>query len=429
MPGKPRSEIIDPNKVGTYHCFNRVVQQQRLFGVDSRTGRDLGYRKGWVRDLFRRLAHCMAIDVLDYGVLDNHLHAVLRNRPDIVAQWDDEEVVRRWWYACPDRKDEHGWGLEPYPCELKYLLPKVDEYRVRISSISWMMRLATNPVARRANREDDNTGHFFAGRFKSKSLEKDADILNCSLYVDLNVIRAGIAQTPEESQFTSVYDRIQGMWERIAQAMSGGPPLDESMYPDAWLAPVFLDERADAYVAPTTVWTPSQTLLLPRGCDVQVASARPSQPTDAAHTSGLDEVSPKTEWSGPAHPTMPQEKLQELVALGDEACSGSHPDAYAPEAEWDYADAQEYSCYSNPLGAGRVSDKGFLPCTLLQYLALLDTVGRQRRDDKSGAIPANLPPILERFKTRLKEWIDALRRRSRSPTQGLLYCGPSTVPG
>jgi hypothetical protein len=46
----------------------------------------------------------MAIDVLDYAILGNHLHVVLRNRPDIVSTWSDAEVARRWWFVCPSRK-------------------------------------------------------------------------------------------------------------------------------------------------------------------------------------------------------------------------------------------------------------------------------------------------------------------------------------
>ena len=34
-------------------------------------------------------------------------------------------------------------------------------------------------------------------------------ILACSAYVDLNPVRAGVAEVPEESQYTSVYERVQ----------------------------------------------------------------------------------------------------------------------------------------------------------------------------------------------------------------------------
>jgi hypothetical protein len=96
----------------------------------------------------------MAIDVLDYAILGNHLHVVLRNRPDLVSTWSDEEVARRWWLVCPSRRNEDGTIPDPKPCELGLLLRQVDQYRARLSDISWFMRLACQPIARWANQED-----------------------------------------------------------------------------------------------------------------------------------------------------------------------------------------------------------------------------------------------------------------------------------
>jgi hypothetical protein len=68
------------------------------------------------------------------------------------------------------------------------------------------------------------------------------------MFVDLNLVRAGMASTPEESDYTSAFDRIRGHAERQrAELGQAAGAVDSAESPDAWLAPLFLDERSDAY--------------------------------------------------------------------------------------------------------------------------------------------------------------------------------------
>src|SRR5262245_53501201 len=146
------------------------------------------------------------MDVLGFAVLSNHLHVVVRNRPDVVQNWSDLEVARRWWYVFPKRRDKAGNPKPPTDVELQMIMADPErfaEIRQRLSSVSWFMRCLVEPIARSANREDLCTGRFWEGRYRCQPILDESALAACLAYVDLNPIRAGPAEPPETSRVPS----------------------------------------------------------------------------------------------------------------------------------------------------------------------------------------------------------------------------------
>jgi len=75
--------------------------------------------------------------------------------------------------------------------------------------ISWLMRMLNESIARMANKEDNCTGRFWEGRFKSQALLDEQALAACLAYVDLNPVKANMAATPETSAHTSIRERCK----------------------------------------------------------------------------------------------------------------------------------------------------------------------------------------------------------------------------
>jgi hypothetical protein len=226
--GLPRSKYVREGEEGVYHCFTRCVRRAFLYGFDPVSGKDFCHRKAWITDRLRHLAALFAIDVCAYAVMETHHHSILRTRPDIVATWSDHEVARRWLTLFPQRNAlKAKLSVEDQICMLLSNPELIAKLRLRLCSLSWFMGQLNEFIARAANKEDNVKGRFFESRFKCQILLDVAAIASCMVYVDLNPIRAGVAPTPEESDFTSIQERIRAWQNETMTADSIPENLDQ----------------------------------------------------------------------------------------------------------------------------------------------------------------------------------------------------------
>jgi REP element-mobilizing transposase RayT len=210
MP-KPRSQQISLLDTQYYHICSRTVRKAFLCGVDKETGVSFEHRRAWIEKRLFKLAHVFSIDICAHAVMHNHLHIVLHVDVEQVKAWSTNEVLERWHQLFKGtlltQKYQHKQALDKF--QLAMVESTADIYKKRLIDISWFMRSLNEPIARQANREDNCTGHFWEGRFKSQALLDEGALLSCMAYVDLNPVRAGITPTPEKSDFTSIQLRIK----------------------------------------------------------------------------------------------------------------------------------------------------------------------------------------------------------------------------
>lgn len=166
-----------------YQCISRCVRREFLCGEDKVTGISYEHRRSWVEDKLLALAQVFAIDVAAYAVMNNHTHLVLFVDEQLAKSWSTEAVLIRWHQL------------------FKGTL--LTQQYLRGDELIEPLQQMVNDTA-----EDDCTGRFWEGRFKSQALLDEAALAACMAYVDLNPVRAIIATTPETSNYTSIQQRI-----------------------------------------------------------------------------------------------------------------------------------------------------------------------------------------------------------------------------
>ncbi|MDZ7903644.1 MAG: transposase [Rheinheimera sp.] len=207
MP-KPRNKQIALSETPFYHLTYRCVRRSFLCG--ELDGFNFEHRREWIVERLRLLTTMFAIDVASYAIMMNHYHVLVRVNVEKAASLTASEIFKHWsiLFQVPDLMKLYLAGHLIEDDDIQAAENMIEIYRERLTSISWFMRCLNEHIARLANVEDKCSGRFWEGRFKSQAILDEAALINTMVYIDLNPIRAKIAETPESSAYTSIAERI-----------------------------------------------------------------------------------------------------------------------------------------------------------------------------------------------------------------------------
>ncbi len=182
MPRTQRLKISDETTV--YHVMSRTALD----------GFPLGdIEKDFMLNLIRRYAALYLVEILGFCLMGNHFHLLVKMFPEY--KFCDDDIKKRYvGFYGDDRSFAYG---------------QVPSLREKLSNLSEFVREIKVGFARYYNKRHNRRGYFWGDRFKSVIVEKGETLINCLAYIDLNPLRAGIVNRPEDYRWNSLGYHVQ----------------------------------------------------------------------------------------------------------------------------------------------------------------------------------------------------------------------------
>jgi len=208
-----RRQLVSADATPYYHCVSRCVRRSFLCGEDPVTRKSYEHRRDWIEHKIYALSQVYCVDICAYAVMSNHYHLVLHINKEEALKLSAYAVVERWQQLHKLPALVQNWlaGKLSSDAEKLAALMIIENWRERLWSLSWFMKELNFDIACQANLEDNCKGHFWESRFKSQALLDEQALIAAMTYVDLNPLRAGVAKTPESSEYTSIKARLEAL--------------------------------------------------------------------------------------------------------------------------------------------------------------------------------------------------------------------------
>ena len=182
---KPRTQRLKINdETAVYHVMSRTALD----------GFPLGdIEKDFMLDLIRQYSTLYFVEILGFCLMGNHFHLLVKMFPEY--KFTNEDIKKRYvGFYGSDRSFAHG---------------QIPSLREKLSNLSEFVREIKVGFTRYYNHRHNRRGYFWGDRFKSVIVEKGETLINCLAYIDLNPLRAGLVDRPEQYRWNSLGYHIQ----------------------------------------------------------------------------------------------------------------------------------------------------------------------------------------------------------------------------
>ncbi|CAB1056277.1 hypothetical protein D1BOALGB6SA_1013 [Olavius sp. associated proteobacterium Delta 1] len=174
-----------------------IDDETTVYHVMSRTALDgfpLGdIEKDFMLELIKRYSLLYFVEILGFCIMGNHFHILVKMIPEY--KFTDEDIKKRY--------------VEFYGDDRVFADELVPSLRAKLSNLSEFVREIKVGLARYYNKRHKRRGYFWGDRFKSVIVEKGETLINCLAYIDLNPLRAGIVNRPEDYRWNSLGYHVQ----------------------------------------------------------------------------------------------------------------------------------------------------------------------------------------------------------------------------
>jgi len=201
---QPRIKVSAAVAEAVYHCMTRTVNGERILDDVA---------KEVLRKQLWQIADFCGVSLLTYTILSNHFHALVHVPKKTVV--DDDELLRRYQVLYPKPTRYQTAQFSVVRAHLAANGPEAEAWRKRqlalMGDVSQFMKLVKQRFTKWFNKTHNRYGTLWSERFKSVLVEPTSHVMQTiAAYIDLNCVRAGLAQDPKDYRFCGYAEAVVG---------------------------------------------------------------------------------------------------------------------------------------------------------------------------------------------------------------------------